>query len=663
MKLLLGACLLILAVCCLPAGAYARDCTGLPTQFTGGEFPTGDFFINFNNSCYLIPLSTGSGQGGQGGDLNSVYNKFYFCGISGNPLCNLTNLPPYEIIIVGEFHNSRYFSVSLYDDHSAFTQSVTDVDVVPMTSHDINPYQPGTAFVDGQHYVVPVNLGGTPGTIEKGCMMNGYNVDVNMLDGTQRHPFINWNLDPAFLQQNQYPKHVVDTPTHSNPSKAGTVLIRSYLDQTVLSETTQPHLIVRDVASGCAYPAAYVTGTLSIIATDSDTGNTWLSQQQVQEHNEYANWQATKCWGYNMQSQLQWLRGDEYTPGANSDASYLYSYIPPGLPQNLLANGKVMRMRFRVPTTPPTPCSNGCSRSGNEQIRYTSISFQGTGGNTLASIPDSCPVNSLNPCIPMVQDPNGYVTLIVGMGEPQPSWVTPENGYTWLDLSTNPNFALFNEIAIRDILPSSFFNCSGNLVPYKVGESTTGGAGLMGLYSPDIDYPVATSLPTQATELTGPGSCDVYPSGPPAPIPSGNFTSCKVLPIVPVAVTTLATQCGTPGCNQVFVQPTPPISIQGNGFGSFPLGLPYVGTSNFLELNDVTKGWSAGHTGDTCTVNVGEWSETLISIIANINQNGACPMAAGDQLTVTVTNPQTLSSASMTVTVMAPSGPAHRTTR
>src|SRR5450759_2922368 len=37
---------------------------------------------------------------------------------------------------------------------------------------------------------------------------------------------------------------------------------------------------------------------------------------------------------------------------------------------NLASAGEVIRMRFRLPTTPPTPCTNGCSRSGNEQMRY-----------------------------------------------------------------------------------------------------------------------------------------------------------------------------------------------------------------------------------------------------------------------------------------------------
>jgi hypothetical protein len=293
----------------------------------------------------------------------------------------------------------------------------------------LNPYLPGVAFVAGQQYAVPVNLGGTPGTLEAGCTTTGYNVDVNALDGTVRHPFMNWNLDAAFFHANPtMPLHQVDTAEHSNPNTAGVILIRNYLDLTPVS--TAPHIIVRDVASGCAYPASMVSA-MNILTTDTNTGNGWLTQQQVQEHNSYANWQTTQCWGIVPSSTMQIIRGDEYIPGPVPDGSYLYAYVPSGLPQTLSQAGELMRLRFRVPTTPPTPCTNGCARSGNEQMRYVSVSFDVPGGGTLASAPDSCPVNPIVPCSPLIQDPNGYVTLIVGTGAAQPAWVTPANGYTW----------------------------------------------------------------------------------------------------------------------------------------------------------------------------------------------------------------------------------------
>jgi hypothetical protein len=652
MKKLFGACLLFAAFVWLPAGAYgAAKC---PTTFNPKSFTKGDFFSNFNNSCYLIAFSTGNGSGSEQGDLDSVYNKLFFR-IS-------QNLPPYQLIIIGDFPNARYFSVGLYDNHSAITQNLSDVDVVPLTSGDINPFQPGVAFVSGQQYAVPINLGGTPGTPQTGCVMTGYNVDVNAMDGTQRHAFMNWNLNPGYFKSgSNIPTHVVDTPTHSNPNTAGVIIIRNYLTLTPSTAATLPHVIVRDIASGCAYPASmvnYADTTTGVVTTGSNVGNTWQEQSQVQNHNSYANWQPTDCWGIIPSSSIQWIRGDEYTPGANPDASYLYAYTPSGLPQTLSNANEVIRLRFQVPTTPPTPCTNGCARSGNEQMRYLSLSFQNTGGGTLASLPDSCPANPITACTPLIQDPNGFVTVIVGTGVAQPSWVTPANGYTWLDLSKVANYQTLNEIAIRNILPASSFSCGGEMVPYKTGQATTRVPnqnqvyGLMGLYAPVIDYPVASTLPPAASEITGPSTCAMYPSGPPAVSPNCAVLTENNSPTIG-AVTT---QCAAPGCTQVVLQPQPPLSILSlsgtGGFGIFPLGLPYMGTTNFLRIQDLTQGWSAGYTGDKCTLTIGEWSDTAISVVANVNMNGVCPMAANDALNVTVWNPQnTATSASFGVIV------------
>lgn len=658
MKPLSIACLFLACFSWLPRDARAENCAGLPTSFTGNQFPKGNFFSNFDNSCYLIALSTGNGGTSEQGDLNSLYNKLFFN--INSPNAPAQTLPPYELIILGQFPNSRYFSISLYDNHSAITQNITDVNVVPLTSDEINPYEPGVSYVNNQRYGVAIHLGGTPGRVQTGCMMNGYNVESNSMDGTERHPFMNWNLDTAFMSLRQYPFHEVDTAAHTNPNQAGVVIIRSYLDLTPSTTASLPHVIVRDVASGCAYPAAYINSLANVVTTSSTIGNVWQNQQQVQEHNTYANWQSTDCWGTIPYSRIQWLRQDEYTAGANSDAGYLFADVPAGQMQTLLNAGEVMRIRFRVPTTPPTPCVNGCSRSGNEQMRYMSISFQIPGGGTLASVPDRCPLNPVIPCTPMVQDANGYVTLVVGTGMAQPSWVTAANGYTWLDLSQIPNYLTLNEIAIRHILPSGWFDCSTQLVPFKVGEATTADGGLMGLYSPLIDYPVATKLPTAAIEVTCSGKnctyCGVYPGGPPAPLPS----QCQVLPPNPSSIAAVVTQCSNAisytGCNQFVAQSAPPVAISGSGFGSLPMGIPYNGNSNFIEINDVTQGWTAGYTGSACSVSIGEWSDSLISLIANVNENGDCPMAANDQVTVTVWNPQTLSSSAFTLTVAGQSG-------
>ena len=132
--ILFGACLWAAATAALPAATRPAGC---PTTFNPGSFTKGTFFTNFNNSCYLVPFSVGNGTGGEAGDTNSLYNKIYF---NINP-----SIPPYQFIIVGTFPNARYFSVTLYDNHSAVIQNMTDVNIAPLTPNDVN--QIGRAHV------------------------------------------------------------------------------------------------------------------------------------------------------------------------------------------------------------------------------------------------------------------------------------------------------------------------------------------------------------------------------------------------------------------------------------------------------------------------------------------------------------------------------------
>ena len=87
----------------------AKNCSGLPTAFTGNEFPNGDFFSNFNNDCYTIRLGTGYGSS-EYGDLNAMYYQLYY-----------KVDPRYQLVLVGTFPNTRYFSVSLNDVYRPIT--------------------------------------------------------------------------------------------------------------------------------------------------------------------------------------------------------------------------------------------------------------------------------------------------------------------------------------------------------------------------------------------------------------------------------------------------------------------------------------------------------------------------------------------------------------
>jgi hypothetical protein len=606
--------------------AYSQSCDNLPTQFTGNQFPTGNFFSNFNNSCYLISFATGHGGDGLAGDLNSVYNMVFFKVDSR-----------YELIVLGPFPNARFFSVTLYDAHSAESQNLTDFDIQPLTSAYVNPFEPNIAWEPGQQYAIPVELGGTPDTQQTGCTMSGFSVYPNELDGTLRHTGLEWNTDKSLFQAYPtFPDHVVDTPEHTNPNTAGLIMVRSYLDITPVGASYSPHLIVRDVASGCAYPASYAINTLKIVTSDSSAGGEWLDYAQSQSHSWYQSTYLPQL-GYatNPSSAFTWLRSPEYVSGTNPDASYVDAFLPGGLAANLASAGKVMRLRFHMPAVPPTPCPSGCSRSGNEQLRYASVSFQAGSGDTLASLADNA----------FTKDPNGYVTLIVGTGAQIPSWITPANGYTYLNLTSISDYQQLSSLMIRNILRASTFNCSGSMVPYNTAEYTPAG-GLMGGNAPIADYPVAVTLPQTASELHQPDSCGVFPDGDPGTLPNpGVF-----LP-APIAIASVVTQCPEPGCTSFNAQSRPPITITGVGFGNFPGGMPYTGASNYLEIADVTQGWDAGYATDTCQFSFSSWTDKSIQLVANISLNGSCSLVAGDQLTVNVWNPQTMAEATINVTV------------
>jgi len=638
MKQSLGTWMLLAGLSTLAAPAYAIDCSGLPTSFNGNEFPTGNFFSNFDNPCYLIDLSTSSATSVEG-DLNAVYYTIYY-----------QVDPRYELIVLGDFPNARYMNVATYDNHLGATPYISDTNIKPLARKYVNPFQPGVAYVAGQKYAVPIDFGGTPGTIETGCSISAFNVDVNALDATQRHASMNWNADQGFSEKfPQVPLHVVDTPQHSNPNTAGMLHVRTFLNITSQVSGNIPHIIVRDVASGCAYPATYAVQTLQIVTTNGKMAqSTWLDQAQESNHQLYeTNYLAQLCYATDPQNAVAWQRGAEFVEGTGLTDSYASAVLPNGIAQTLAAAGEVLRIRLRLPTTPPTPCTDGCTRSGNEQTRYMSLSFIDftstyCGCNTtVASLADSA--------FTVTGNPQGYATLIVGTGATIPTWITPANGYTFLDLTTIKGYQQFNNLVMRNILPNSTFGCSGFVVPYLADEYTPTG-NLTSDYAPVVDYPVASTLPATAAPLVRTPACGAFPVGRPATV-----TSCKVLPALPIAITAVTTQCAAPGCSGVVAQAQPPITIVGNGLGLFPLGLPYTGNSNYLEITDTTQGWQAGHTANPCTVTVYQWNSNLIELVANVNQAGVCPLAAGDQLTVKVWDPENpgKSPAAITTTVTA----------
>src|SRR5581483_1261215 len=209
-------------------------------------------------------------------------------------------------------------------------------------------------------------------------------------------------------------------------------------------------------------------------------------------------------------------------------------------------------------------------RSGQEQLRYRSLSFLVPGGNAIASLADTA----------FVKDPSGYATLIVGTGAAVPAWVTVSNYYTYFDLTQIPGYDQLNLLDLRDLIPSGAFNCAGQFTPYRTGTATPDGS-LMGPYAPVVDYPVAANLPHLASPLAMNSSCGAFPMGSPAVRPS-----CGVLPLTPPAIVSATTVCSSPMCGSFVAQASPTIAIAGSGFGQFPLGQPYDGNSSYIQISD-----------------------------------------------------------------------------
>ena len=88
----------------------------------------------FDNPCYTIPLASGDGANLYG-DLNAKYYMMYY-----------KVDPRYQLILLSAFPNARYYSVALYDEHSALTQTMLDANIVPLTSKYVNPFLPGCSL-------------------------------------------------------------------------------------------------------------------------------------------------------------------------------------------------------------------------------------------------------------------------------------------------------------------------------------------------------------------------------------------------------------------------------------------------------------------------------------------------------------------------------------
>ncbi len=150
---------------------------------------------------------------------------------------------------------------------------------------------------------------------------------------------------------------------------------------------------------------------------------------------------------------------------------------------------------------------------------------------------------------------------------------------------------------------------------------------------------VSVSVQMQSTELPSPQENSCTP----------DITSVSVSPIYALRVhVVLPIQTNS--------QPIDGITIKGSCFGTFTHKLPYTGNSRYIEIADNTGNWDAGHTAknswatysggilgnDYVTLKVQSWTDNQI-VISGFDGDyvGGWKLNPGDQLTISVWNPQT----------------------
>lgn len=462
--------------------------------------PSGTFLSNFArpNSCYSIPMAAGAG-GGLSGDLNAVYNVAFF-----------KRNPNYELIVVGTFPEARYMGLAAYDDHWVTRAFINDRDIVPTSARMRNPYTPGATYVAGQNYAAVVSFGGAqPATISPGCGYTGINLRSNIMTVTDRHTTPTWTGYPGL--PSFFPPH------QTGLTDAGTVFVRAYLPSTLHTPTTpRPILIVRDLSTGCAVTANDALNVLQLVdVSNVDVFHPWMSADQINYHYYFQNTVVARtCYGVDPLSRVLWFRGGAYSPGENPAGSYSNAQLNSSTVSRLITDsrGLFLRIRFKAPVTPNYPCL-GCTFDDSEDLRYWSLSFINV-GTTFASFPDD----------KFVKDAQGYVTVVIKLNPTigQPAQVTPENGYTYLDLSGVAGIEAFSSIALRQIRPSAtYLRCAASQVPFSTTEYNDQG-GWMGEYVPAIDFPMGSRLPAVADHLNQGDTCGLPPTIGPVP--------CKAAP-------------------------------------------------------------------------------------------------------------------------------------
>ncbi len=471
------------------------DANGGSTNVTAVTTATGgaDFFANYlSQPAYYLPVYPMDGES-FGGDLTASYYQFYAP----------TNANR-ELLILGEYPRARYFAITVYDDHGAIIDTMYDAQIAPLKPTQVNPYTPGgPANTEDMLYAIRVQLGDQlVQTPQPGCQLSGVDDTSNVMDGRFRHTAGTRYSSNQSGFMTTLPDGSNVTHDDSIDNKGVWVIIRTYLAENDGNkgsfDLTTPLVYLRDSTTGCAENMFKLAGRAQTDPSERLPRTEWanfystINFAQMAAHDQHEKDQPPLTpYGLDPNNRAAWYGGPEYILGDNPDTGYLATSVgSKGAPDQLNLDGKVMRVRFRLPQM---PCDGkSCALTGAEDMRYWGLSFVEGDRHVFASISDL----DVNP------DADGYVNLIITFGTPLPPRITTYFGYSVLSLPVVP----LRLITIRNILPSPGFTCSIDIVPYMTNEHNDQN-GYLGEYAPFIDYLVPTDLPVYAVPRVETGSC------------------------------------------------------------------------------------------------------------------------------------------------------------
>jgi hypothetical protein len=437
------------------------------------------FFDTFLKPEYLLPVT--EFPAASGGDLNLVYYQVQ--------LPRFTNG---EVLVVGEFPRARYFSITAYDDHGAVIAKIDDKDIVPYGA-PANPFAVGgPTGAEDILYAATLRLGEGLATGALPQCAPPLPVHANVLDGRSRHTAGTFYSG----EQSGFTTTVASfgEVTHVDAASNSGVflLIRSYLRQAPAPgsqfDLRKPLVWIRSSVNGCAaqlapagqyLPPAQWYSLHSILKLDQVYGH-------VQREIDLG---TTAPYGADPLGSSPWFGREEYLPG-QAVGRYLSTMLPID-PPTMNAQGRILQMQFRLPAL-PCRTSIPCALTGNEQLRYWSITFEDAAGRSLATMSE----------FSLVPDVNGYVTVAMSFGTPLPAHVTSASGYSRIVVPAIP----VARLVMRNYLSSESFSCTTENVPIRTAEYHPAG-GYMGEYAPVVTFPTAASLPGTAAPLVQPNSC------------------------------------------------------------------------------------------------------------------------------------------------------------